>query len=206
VPGPLQKDFLALRELREKLLALPEATGVRHLMRALALDREQASAGHPLRQEQLRGRAIEQYRAALGAYDYRRLEPPILLLNNLGWHLAESGDAASAAEAVAVAGRARERCPDPSRSPDVHDTFGWALFRAGRLPEAEQVLRALASAVESPSHRYRLARVLLALERFDEALEEVRRARESSRRFPEADAARELEEEIKEARRRKLGG
>ena len=90
--------------------------------------------------------------------------------------------------------------------PEVYDTYGWALYRNHRLGEAEQAFRALLEVVDTPTFRYHLAMVLLDSKKYDEALSQVRRALDSPRFFPEQSAVQHLEAEIREARRKALGG
>src|SRR5262249_4438466 len=56
------------------------------------------------------------------------------------------------------------------RSPEALSTLGWALYRSGRLDQAEQALRQAVTGVRTtPDVAYYLARVLLDKGRKDDA-------------------------------------
>ncbi|MBI4603854.1 MAG: hypothetical protein HY721_18010 [Planctomycetes bacterium] len=203
--GVSEERYALLLQLKASFDRVPEQQGIRHLMRAVTIEKAAGATANEAKKKQLRARLIEEYAKALDAYESRGLQPPVVLLNNLAWYLAGEDDPAKRSRAVELAERARALVPGTAKMPDLHDTHGWALYRSGRVPEAERVLRELLREADSPQYRYHLAKVLYDLKKFDDALAEVRRARESSRPFPEEADARELEVEIKEARRRALG-
>jgi tetratricopeptide (TPR) repeat protein len=78
------------------------------------------------------------------------------------------------------------------------DSWGWALFKQGRLKEAEKTLRQAAElAPFSPEIHMHLGETLLALEQPEEALEQWDRALAYA--FPERKA---LEARVRELRTR----
>ncbi|MGQ9592826.1 MAG: tetratricopeptide repeat protein, partial [Planctomycetota bacterium] len=198
-----------LYDLRAKLDALPEAEGIRQSFLALQLaGSEPGRASDPAF-----ARAVaERYEKAVAAYESRSLEPPLLVLNNLAWYLSESGDGAMRARAVEIAERARKLVPRLQLGFDVHDTYAWALYRAGKFAEARAALeRVLAEAPrlrpeQAALVHYRLGRVFQGLRDYDAALEHVQQALSSGARFAEESAARELERELAEERRKIFGG
>lgn len=207
-PGATEREK-TLYELRAKLDALPEAEGIRQSFLALQL-----AASDPGRaSDPAFARAVaERYEKALAAYDSRGLDAPLLVLNNLAWYSSESGDEAMRARAVEIAERARKLVPRPQLGFDVYDTYAWALYRAGRFAEARAVLeRVLAEAPrlrpeQAALVHYRLGRVFQGLRDYDAALGHVQQALSSGARFAEEAAARELERQLVEERRKILGG
>jgi len=110
--------------------------------------------------------------------------------NNLAYLYADEGFHLS--RALSLARRAMELSGDePDAS--VLDTYGWALYRNGRIDEARQVLeRAVAASGDDPRGQaeilYHLGVVLIRMERVDEARRLLGRAVELD---PELDEARE---------------
>lgn len=108
-------------------------------------------------------------------------------LNNLASILTAQG---RPGDALAPAELAVKRAPE---SATVLDTYGWALFRAGRREEARRVLeKAVAGTDARPAHCYHLAVVLQASGETDAARGLIRRAlADPGAAFPErADAER----------------
>jgi tetratricopeptide (TPR) repeat protein len=113
------------------------------------------------------------------------IEPDnVAALNALGYTLADR--TTRYREALALIDRARVAAPD---NPAIIDSYGWVLFRLGRLREAlEQLRRAymLQKDADIASH---LAQVLWALGRRDEArkyFEEARRIDPANRALQRA--------------------
>lgn len=94
--------------------------------------------------------AATQLRSAL------EVEPDnVVLLNNLGWTLAELGDP----KAVEYAARAYALAPDNA---GINDTYGWALVQSGSAAKGVPYLRrAVELAPDDHAKRMRLARALL---------------------------------------------
>jgi tetratricopeptide (TPR) repeat protein len=114
-----------------------------------------------------------------------------MLQNNLGYMLLENGgDLQEASRLIESAMK-----QDPKNGSTV-DSWGWVLFKQGKLKEAEDALR---KAVEltpySPEIRNHLGEVLLKLNRPEEALEQWERALAYA--FPER---KELEEKVRKLR------
>jgi tetratricopeptide (TPR) repeat protein len=165
----------------------------------------QASRASGEERRRLSRESIEHYRKAVEAYDQKGIQPPPLILNNLAWLLAEDDDEALRAEALTVAARGKALVPNPERMANMHDTYAWTLYKNGKLLEAEKAFRDLIALVDLPTFRCHLARVLLDLRKFDDALVEVRKARGAVKDFPERGEALRLEAEIREARRQAIG-
>lgn len=94
------------------------------------------------------------------------------LLNNLGYLLLERGDALEEASQLIEASYRQQ--PDNG---SVVDSWGWALFKQGRLEESERILRrAVELSPYSPEVRKHFGEVLLRLGRPAEAAEHWERA------------------------------
>ncbi|MFZ1614246.1 MAG: tetratricopeptide repeat protein [Holophaga sp.] len=95
------------------------------------------------------------------------------LQNNLGYLLLEMDDG-QLQEASALIEASLKQEP---KNGNTMDSWGWALFKQGRLKESEEVLRK-ASEISpfSPEIRKHLGETLLSLGRFEEALEQWERA------------------------------
>ncbi len=115
------------------------------------------------------------------------------LQNNLGYLLLEGEGNLQEASALIEASLKQ----DPKNG-NTMDSWGWALFKQGRLKEAEKTLRQAAElAPFSPEIHMHLGETLLALEQPDEALEQWDRALAYA--FPERKA---LEARVRELRTR----
>lgn len=89
--------------------------------------------------------------------------------NNLALILLEVGDPG----ALASAERAYQLAPDVA---GVMDTYGWTLFRHGRVDDGLRFLRdARLKSPDNPEHRFHLASALMASGRGGEAREELQR-------------------------------
>ena len=109
------------------------------------------------------------------------------IYNGAAWAEIESGEG-DAALAVDWAERALARYPGDA---DILDTYGWALFHAGRTPEAyARLTEALAKKPSIDSVHYHLATVLLALGRPGEARQHFERQITEWPRTREAERAR----------------
>jgi tetratricopeptide (TPR) repeat protein len=131
-------------------------------------------------------KALEQYRLALRD----GIDTPTFY-NELAWIEVESG-VGDVQAAVGYSARALQADP---RNPDVLDTYGWALHRAGRSREALPHLeRALAGKPRMFCIHYHLGEVYGALG--DHARAE-RHLREQIRRFPGGSEARRAEASLR---------
>lgn len=97
-----------------------------------------------------------------------------IALNYLGYMYADSG--IHLEESLELIGRALQHEPDNGA---YLDSYGWALYRLGRLNEAESEIRkALASLQSDPTIHDHLGDILAALGRRDEAVTHWRKALE----------------------------
>ncbi len=116
-----------------------------------------------------------------------------MLQNNLGYLLLEKGGDLQEASTLIEASLKQ----DPKNGSTM-DSWGWALFRQGKLKEAEEALRKAAELSPfSPETRRHLGDALLALGRLEEALDQWERALAYA--FPDRKA---LEERARELRTR----
>jgi tetratricopeptide (TPR) repeat protein len=128
--------------------------------------------------------AEKAYRAVLA-----QIRDDASALNSLGYMNADRG--VRVQEALALIESALKQSPD---SPDYLDSRGWALFRLGRLPEAEKDLRRSVAKDAGAEVLDHLAQVLAARGARDEAAATWRQAL--------ADA--EIEDDLKAAIERRL--
>jgi len=155
--------------------------------------------------EELSTKRIVHYSKALECYESQEGFPtPLDVLNNLAWFLVDSEDEGQHARGLELAERAIELAPDVEKLPGIYDTHAWALHRNGRHQEASDSYYSLLDAVDAPKYRYRLAQVLFALKKYDDALEVVRKVLNAPG-FESRDDALKLRSEIRETMRRELG-
>jgi len=114
-----------------------------------------------------------------------------MLQNNLGYLLLENGgDLGEASQLIAAAMQ-----KDPKNGSTM-DSWGWVLYKQGRLQEAEEALRkAVTLTPFSPEIRQHLGEVLLKLERPEEALEQWERALAYA--FPQREALEAQTEKLR---------
>ena len=104
--------------------------------------------------------AVSEYRSLLS-----RMPNNLLVLNNLVCALDQMPDQSSWHEAAKIAAPLQG-----TRVPSFDDTYGWANFKAGKLVNAEQSLRAAAAKMpQNASVLYHLAATLAAAGQTDEA-------------------------------------
>ncbi len=201
----LKERLPTLLSLRSSFETLPEHEGLRRMFRAMEAERLMTQATSEFPRKKARELMLDEYFKALEAYDSKSLKVPLVVINNLAWHLAEDPDPDRKARALQIGERIKKMVPNPTLAPDAYDTYAWVLYKSDQLSEAERVLRELLKVADQPTYRYHLARVFFAQKKFDEALKEAQAARDSPREFAESDAARDLEYEIREARRKAIG-
>jgi len=205
LPANLKERLPFLLSLRKSFESLPEHEGLRHMFLAMKEERSLNEVATAAAKKKAREVMIVEYMKALEAFEQKNLGVPMVVLNNLAWYLAEEPAPEQKARAVDLADRARKLTPSIAAAPDAHDTCAWVLHMCNMHSEAETVLREVLKFADQPSYRYHLAKVLFAMKKFDDALNEVQVARDSSRPFREEEAARNLEYEIREARRKLVG-
>ena len=201
----IKERYPLLVSLRKSLEGLPEHEGLIHMFRGMEAERLMLQAASVAPRSKARAVMLDEYLKALDAYDSKSLTIPLVVMNNLAWHLSEDQDPDRKARSLQLGERLKQLVPDPRIAPDAHDTYAWVLHRNERHSEAETILRDLLKVADQPIYRYHLASVLFAQKKFDEALKEVQVARDSPRPFTESGAARDLEYEIREARRKAIG-
>jgi tetratricopeptide (TPR) repeat protein len=202
---PAEK-FEQLLSMRKSFETLDEYQGFRHQYLAMQSERDEIFSSGASTKLRHHKQMLEEYTEALRQFDSRNLPVPFQVLNNLAWYLVEDADAAQHARGLELADRARKAAVAGSKDDfDAKDTYAWALYKNGKHSEAEKAFRELTKASDNPLYRYHMARVLYDMQKFDDALSELRLALDASKPFGEAAAARELESEIREARRKAIG-
>jgi tetratricopeptide (TPR) repeat protein len=111
---------------------------------------------------------------AIAIYEelYARNSASVIIANNLASLLATYKDDAESLERAWVVGR-RLRDAD---NPALQDTYGWILFRRGEVEEALPYLESAAAALDDPIVEAHLGFAYAALERNEEALEQMQKA------------------------------
>jgi tetratricopeptide (TPR) repeat protein len=135
---------------------------------------EEAAKLEPGSKDGERLRALIAWHLGDSAEAQRLLEPlnrdspaDFAVANLLALSLVDQDDAAKRARGLQLAELDVRQSP---RSPDAMATFGWALYRSGRVDQAEQALRQAVSGVRTtPDIAYYLARVLADKGRNDDA-------------------------------------
>jgi len=114
--------------------------------------------------------------------------------NNLALALAEQDDAPKRRRALEYA---QANARQYSRMPEALSTFGWVLYRAGRVEDAEKVLRQAAATGEMKADTaYYLARVLVDRNQKDPARQLLTSALASDQPFAHRDDAKALLAEL----------
>jgi cellulose synthase operon protein C len=112
-----------------------------------------------------------------------------VLLNNLALIYAQEGDA----QGIAPARKAQALLPVP----EITDTLGWVLVRAGQVAEGLNYLRdAQSRAAAEPGISYHIAYALVRMGRDEDALRELTRLFRKDADFPEQEAADKLRREV----------
>lgn len=130
--------------------------------------------------------AIETYKSIL-AIDAENIDT----LNNLAYFLTESGKASEAVQYV-------DRLLLLARgNANIMDTVGWVYFKAGRLEEAERVLRdATRADIDLAAPQYHLGEVLEAAGRKNDALNTYRDALQTSQKVKDAEYMKKAQEKL----------
>lgn len=110
-------------------------------------------------------------------------------LNNLAYVLAR--DLNQPAEALPFARRAHESSPT---DPTLLDTYGYVLFRNGRLEDAERILRESIDREEQSGTRMHLGEVLAARGEKEAARRELSRARTLAQQQNQTERIRDIDE------------
>ena len=195
----------ALSLIREHVAARPDASAARLLLaqvlgRSGKLDEALAEAASLVEEEpeNVQARLIlatacmlqKRFGDAAAHYEAVLLRDPANRAagNNLAYILAEHLDRPSEAERVVLP--AVRRFPE---SAPVQDTYGWILYKIGKLEEARDALeKSLKLAPDQPGTMFHLAVVCKHLDDPDRARELLRRALELNADFDNADEARRL--------------
>ena len=111
---------------------------------------------------------------AIGIYEelYERDSSSVIFANNLASLLATYKDDAESLERAWTVGRRLRNIDNPL----LQDTYGWLLYRRGDFEEAVSYLEKAAAALEDPIVVAHLGFAYAAVERNDEALEQLQRA------------------------------
>lgn len=203
-PGILKESTLVRKETQQALVQLDQEAMAslwaefRQWQRCLEMVQRARAAGLPPRLDllMLQSNALDQLGRspeAIGVLrEAQRLNPTYpMLQNNLGYLILENGG--DLQEASRLIQSAMDQ--DPKNGSTV-DSWGWVLFKQGKVKEAEEALRrAVELTPYSPEIRQHLGEVLLRLDRPQEALEQWERALAYA--FPNR---KELEEKVQKLR------
>lgn len=203
-PGLLKESMLVRKETQQALVQLDQEAMAslwaefHQWKRCLEMVQRARAAGLAPRLDllMLQSNALDQLGRSVEAIgvlrEAQKLNPTYpMLQNNLGYLILENGG--DLQEASRLIQSAMDK--DPKNGSTV-DSWGWVLFKQGKVKEAEEALR---KAVEltpySPEIRQHLGEVLLRLDRPQEALEQWERALAYA--FPDR---KELEEKVQKLR------
>lgn len=163
----VENDADRIVVLRAEVQMLREAKDMRAALQVL----EKALQQFPDQSDLLYDRAMVAEAAGQWAGTERDLRRLIALnpdnahaYNALGYTLVDRLD--RVAEAIPLLEKALKLSPD---DPFILDSLGWAYFKAGRLSDAEQQLRAAFAAMPDAEVALHLGEVLWGLKRFSEA-------------------------------------
>ncbi len=116
----------------------------------------------------------------------------IVALNNLAWLYSEQDDP----RALEYAKRAHELAPARA---EISDTYGWILFRAGKIEQALDLLqKAFAADAKNADIRFHLASALAATGDKQQALEHLDAILSGDLSFPSRDEASELHQTLRQ--------
>jgi putative PEP-CTERM system TPR-repeat lipoprotein len=134
----------------------------------------------------------KQHQAATEQYLVLNRDNPnnLMILNNLAWSLAESGDS----RALGFAEQAFKLQPD---NPSVLDTYGWILANSGQASQGLQHLRkASAAAPDSADIQWHMAYALYLAGDRKRAFRELENLLETGNSFSGLEAARKLHAQL----------
>ena len=128
-------------------------------------------AGRIARLQALAAYQSGDFEAAAAAYRRLLTQTPddVEVLNNLAYMLANDVDRPD--EALPLAERAAKLAPENA---EVLDTLGWAYYRAGQLPKAQDTLNRSVNLQPLPANTLHLGQVYLAMELQGRARESLR--------------------------------
>jgi len=139
------------------------------------------------------------YKAAEMYFEGAHLQSPgnFAASNNLAIALAEQSDPAKQRRALEYAAANVRQNSNNQNSREAVSTYGWALYKLGRLDEADQVLQRLArTGLFGPDTAYYIARVAADKGRTEEAKRLLTAALKSKRPFSKEDEAKALLEQL----------
>jgi len=139
------------------------------------------------------------YKAAEMYFEGAHLQSPgsFAASNNLAIALAEQDDPSKRRRALEYAAANVRQNPNNQNTREALSTYGWALYKMGRLDEADQVLgRVVRTGLFGPDTAYYAARVAVDKGRTEEAKRLLNGALKSKRPFSKEEEARALLEQL----------
>ena len=139
-----------------------------------------AEAGTPALSNQkrdvLENSQIDQYRAIISQSQKLGREPPILVVNNLAYLLANKGSADEALSlieplVIKLRNSKDKRIDRPFE--DIEDTYAWSLYKAGKIDKANEVYKDLCSKETRLDIHLNYAQALYDQKSYKQALEQV---------------------------------
>ena len=176
---------------RERFRDLRGSEGLRHMYRGQMYSLRQGRERTPSGKKRQQLAALSSFERSYEAYQSDGIDAPLVVLNNVAWFLSEADDEDRRKRGLLVAQAAVDRLANPIVVADVYDTYGWALYRNGKLLEAEKVFRELNESNEQPGYLYHWGRVLFDMSEYGRAVSMFQDSLEARGNFPEKDAARE---------------
>ncbi|MEM7234253.1 MAG: hypothetical protein AAF517_18895, partial [Planctomycetota bacterium] len=153
--------LLALESaLADRLEKDPLYQGERARLLGFSYAREYEATKRARRSTLLAG-IIQNYQAAADYYSSKGAQPPLRVLNDLSWYLAESEDPNDWPRSLEYAKQCI-KLVSLEAQPNVHDTYGWSLIRNEQFSEASALFEKLLAIRPEPTWRYHMA---VALER-----------------------------------------
>ncbi len=187
---------VVIEALAERFRSVPEQSAVRELALAQHFSRLREQAITSNVKHTYKQRMLEHYSRSREFFETLGQSPPILLLNNLAWHLLSEPDEDARRRGLEIARTAKQRALGPDRMPQVYDTYAWALYRNGELVDALREYRSLLEIQDAPSYRFRFAKVLSDSGWDHDALAELNRVLNLPHSFPEREEAKLLKHEV----------
>ncbi len=185
-----------LQTLQDRFLAVSDHAYLRHTFLGQLYGKRASTASNAATRRAWAERQVESYENALRAAESSGRVLPVSLLSDLASRLVEDDDPKRRERGLEIANRARDRVLGADQAAQVFETYGWALYRNGKLLEAKRVYDELTKTTRRPRALYKYARVLFDLKEYNEASSVLTLALNSSE-FVEREEARRLLQEVR---------